>query len=514
MIEIKHILDDSYRSVSEFQALGIDTTFQESALAIGYFGEKLIGSTEAAKKFRMEAIGAFVPFQDQLAYLTTLSAAAEVGQEKLGDSILNLVNGPLKNSVSAMEAVSSYYDAVSSGQSSLDFLNASMKFTAATGASAADSVGALAQVHNIYKLNARDATRTAALFNSTIENGVINGAQMASGIGQLATVASAAGIDLVELNAMLAALTKNGFSATDAFQGLMSLITSIAGQGAESAKAAQELGIRFDFARVKAEGLVKPINELYAATNSSESRIKTVIPDALAFRTAIALATSASQDFVNIQGQMENLDSSSLDVVFQRRQDSIAQRTEGLKEGFRNEMIRFGQQMQETMEPVIGAAEHLLERIRNLPEPLRDLVVLSGQVAIVLDKVTQTGSVLLKTLGGLAKAYLTMRVASLVMTNSGREQIGTIIDLIKNQKDYIGALKTFLGVSDNVAARIKHLTGIEKSQLLSNKKLLTQRQAAIKELSKVEAIGGVNIFTQSPVKEECQQSFCYGYSSG
>lgn len=495
--EVDRIVDDTYRSVEEFEALGIDTSMQKNAMAVGYFGEKLLFSTEAAKKFRLEAVGAFIQLQDQLAYLTTLSSAAAQGQDLLGESILSMVDGPLKNSVSAMEAATGYYDAISAGQTSVDFLNASFKYSAATGAAATDSIGALAQVHNIYSINARDSAKTAALFNSTVENGVLNGAQMASGIGQLASTAKSAGIDLVELNAMLAALTKNGFSAPDAFQGLMSLITSIAGQGSESAKAAQELGIGFNFARIKAEGLMKPINELYSAANGSDSRIKTIIPDALAYRTAIALATGASKDFVAIQDQMQNLDANSLDVVFERRRDSVLQRTQELQEGFKTEMIRFGEDMQETMTPAIAASEHLLEAFRGLPEPAKDLIILASKSGIAVEKLEQSGSVLLGVVQNLGKAFLVYRASTFLPFGAGAGRLAGLVDLVKNQKDYTGALQTFLGVSDNVSEKIKHLTGIEKSQFLTNQKLLNQRRQSITELAKGEQIGGINLFAEN-----------------
>jgi hypothetical protein len=509
LLEVSRTLDSSYQAIEDFKALGIDTTIQETALSIGVIGENLILSTEAAKKFRTEAISSFVQLQDSLAYLTTLSTAAAEGQDKLGESILNLVDGPLKNSISALDAASGYYDAISSGQSSVDFLNASLKFSAATGATATDSIGALAQVHNIYQINARDATKTAALFNSTIENGVINGAQMASGIGQLASVAKSAGIDIVELNAMLAALTKNGFSATDAFQGLMSLITSIAGQGSQSAQAAQELGIRFDFARIKAEGLMKPINELYAVSGGSDTKIKTIVPDALAYRTAISLATGASKDFVAIQEQMNQINPNSLDVVFERRRDSVLQRTKELQNGFANEMTRFGQQLQGTLEPAIAVSEALLERFRSIPEPMRNLILMATKTGLVLDKLQQSTGILLNTTLSLGKAYALFRVASLIPIGAGKQRLANMIDLIKNQKDYTKALQVFLGVSDSVGEKIKHLTGIEKSQYLTNQKLLTSRQKAVTELSKGDVIGGVNLFASSEkqVKQSINKSF-------
>ena len=516
-IEMNRTLNDTYRAVEEFDELGIDTTFQKSALSVGVFGQKLLFSAEAAKQFRRTAIAAFAQLQDRLAYLTTLSTAAEQGQRKLGQSILDLTNGPLKNAISALDVTTGYYDAISAGQQSVDFLNASMKFSVATGASAADSIGALAQVHNIYRLNARDAAKTAALFNATIENGVVNGAQMASGIGQLASVAKSAGIDLIELNAMFAALTKNGFQAADAFQGLMSLITSIAGQGSESAKAAQELGIRFDFARIKAEGLVTPINELYAATGGSVSKMKTIVPDALAFRTAMALATNASKDFLDVSGKMENLDTSSLDTVFDRRRDSIAQRTEALKNGFQNEIIAYGEALQGTMEPVIATSERLLEWFENLSSVTKGTIITATKLNIGIEKITQTANIAVSVFGNLVKTLVVARAmllaTGLVMGGPGRKSLLTIIDLVKNQKDYTKALTTFLGVTDKVGNRIEHLTKLERSQLKVSRQLLNQRKQSVTQLSRLMSekgsggAKGLDMFSDRELKSNIDKAF-------
>ncbi len=464
--EVNLILKSTYQGFQDFQALGIDATMAEAALQTGFFGEKLLGSAQAAKQFRNTSLQAFTQLQDRLAYLTTLSTAAAKGQEALGRSLQDLVNGPLKNAISSLDVAVGYYDAISAGQESIEFLNASMKFSAATGATAADSIGALAQVHNIYRLSARDAAKTAALFNATIENGVINGEQMAAGIGQLASVGKAAGISVEELNAMIAALTKNGFSANDAFTGLMSLLNAIAGQGAESAKAVQELGIRFDFTRLKADGLMQPLQELYSATGGSVTRLKTIIPDTLAFQTAMALSTSAVGDFNDVFSQMENIDTDSLDDVFERRQDSIARRSQAVINGFREEMTAFGEKMKETMNSSIAAMEGLLETFRALPEPMKTAIAGAASLALQMDKVGRVFGVVGRTTIALGKAYLVARSAYLLFNEQGRQQLAIIIDLIKNQNRYGEALQKFLGISDKWEQKLKVLTGLQKAQLV------------------------------------------------
>jgi TP901 family phage tail tape measure protein len=74
------------------------------------------------------------------------------------------------------------------------------------------------------------------------------GADYASQLGRVASVAALAGVSLDEVNAFIAAATKNGATAEVAFTGLGATLATMVKPSKESADAAEALGINWTLA--------------------------------------------------------------------------------------------------------------------------------------------------------------------------------------------------------------------------------------------------------------------------
>lgn len=431
------------------QAIGIDTSSAEMAASIGLIGEQFLLSSQAAEKFVTTSFQKFAGLQDQLANLATLSVGAAAGQEKLGQTLTDLVNGPLKNAISSVEAAKGMYNALSAGVGTIGetakFMEAATKLSSATGAEAGTTIEALAKSMKVYKIENRDSALVAAKMNQVVERGIVTFPQLAGGIARVSESAKASGVGMDELYGSIAALTQT-LSADDAMTGYASLLSSIAGQGAQSAKAIEELGIKFDTNTIKSKGLIASLQDLWKATGGSTNKLKEIIPDSLAFSTALSLMTTASKDAAQNMQDMGSVGAESLDTLFDNRRQSAAQRMTAVTNGFNEVMTDLGKRTLPAIEPGLKYLEGLLKYFQNLPEPLKDVIAGSAMLSMQFGRITEAGQSLVNIIMGVGKAYLFTRATQLVMTKEIFTHIAAIQQAIKTNSGYAKAIGDLVGV--------------------------------------------------------------------
>jgi TP901 family phage tail tape measure protein len=391
-------LNDTFQVM---QNLGIDTTAASIAFQFGLVGEKLILSSSAAKEFGKTALTTFAQLEDAAAFVTTIGAGAnfqlegmEAGVESISAAMTELVSGPLRNAISSTEAANALYNALSAGVGvaadgtvrlgeTNEFLAASLKLASGSGASAAQTLELLAKTSQVYSLSNAEAAETAAKLYGVVEQGIVTFPQLTSELGSVLAVAQGLGIQMEETLGATAALTKV-MSAAEAQTGLSSLLASIAGQGAQAQKELQELGIRFDANSIEAEGLIVSLNKLFEATGGNSAQIKRIIPDLLAYRTAMTLMTSANEDAAQTFETIKNTGGEALDELFDRRQQSVVQQYTLLMNGFNEVLVDFGRRVMPAFQPGIDLLNNLLTLLQNLPGPIKDLIgiVVIGQTFI------------------------------------------------------------------------------------------------------------------------------------
>lgn len=434
-----------------FEAMGIDTSYGKLAMQLGLVGEGLLLNKEAAEEFSKTAISSFAKLEDQLAYVRTLGSASENSITSLGSAMQNLVNGPLKNTITSTQAASALYNTMSAGIGSVtqstQVMEAGLKLASSSGADTATTMEALIKSMSAYGISAREAGNVSAKMNSIVENGIVSFPQLAGGYARVASVAKGAGVSMDELNGSIAALTYT-MTADDSMTGFASLLSSIAGQGAQSEKAIAELGIKFDINTVKTKGLVASLQELYKATGGSQEKIKEIIPDSLAFTTAWNLMTNASQKAAQYTKASADATTESLDEMFNRRRESTMQRGVALMNGFQEVIVEFGQKLIPLLEPGISFLEGVLKTLQNLPEPVKALVGSLVVAKIGMDNMLGVGGNLMGMFVKLAATMAIARTASTLFSGNIGKEIDILKEMINTRKDYVGAILRVIGVED------------------------------------------------------------------
>ena len=228
------------------------------------------------------------------------------GLEKASFSLAN----ELGNTVTATETLNSSYDVLSAGFSEtadvMEILKASQK-GAVGGFSDINTVAnATTSVLNAYGLSASKAGDLVDQFAGTQNAGKLTINEYAENIGKVASVASAAGVSLEEVNAIIAASTVKGVRVTSAFDGLRAAISSTLKPSQEAADFAKKLGIEFDATALKTGGIVGILEDLEKAGASTPENLVKLFGSVEAVAAIAPIAGEGLEDYAKALDIVKN----------------------------------------------------------------------------------------------------------------------------------------------------------------------------------------------------------------
>ncbi len=150
---------------------------------------------------------------------------------------------------------------------------------------------------NAFKLGVSDVDHVSDVFFNTVKRGVVNGQELAANLGLVAQNAKAAGIDVDQLGAMIAAVTKEGGPAAQNINNLNNLLEKMYTK--EATAAFKELGIQVADASGKLRSPIDILTDLraklvtytQAAAISAEQKI---FPDLQARSGALVIMNELS----------------------------------------------------------------------------------------------------------------------------------------------------------------------------------------------------------------------------
>lgn len=380
-----------------------------------------------------------------------------------------LLRGKLDNTVTSTEALLGQYEVLSGGftssKASQQVLDPGLKLIgiAKAGGQAADPTATLqllTKTLRAYGLEASQATRVSAILNSTVENGITTIQELSMTFGQASQVAKTAGISIEDLAAATSVLTAQGTSTPVALTGIQALARNIIDKTPEATKElaklrdAQGNRIRLDIREVQQKGLVKVVQDLFQATGGNQELLAKILPDSLAYRTALGLYSNKGQDFANVSASVRsNANAQSLNEVFDTATGDRISRFQKIANRFEETIIQIGESLAPIFEPGIAYLEKISKLIASIPDPVKKAIgsYLSFQIQLKSASIAfgQLSGAVVSVLGNFAL----LRVINLVLTGQFGKEVAIIKELIL-QKKGLGAV-------------IKQLVGLNQSHLLS-----------------------------------------------
>jgi hypothetical protein len=184
---------------------------------------------------------------------------------------------------SSSNQAKAFYSIVSAGikgtAKQLDVLEASNKAAIAGLVDIDSAAKVLVSSINSYATSGLTATEISDKLFVAVREGQTTFGELADFIGNVAPVASSAGLKFEELAGAIAGITKAGIKTDIAVTGIRALLSSLIKVTPQAAEEAKKLGIEFSTAALRSKGLVGFLRDLQTATNGNEVSLGRLFPN-------------------------------------------------------------------------------------------------------------------------------------------------------------------------------------------------------------------------------------------
>lgn len=247
--------------------------------------------------------GEVISFEREMANVATLVDLSTVNLGRMQGQLLGLsgVYG------SAQDRARGLYQALSAGvdaAQAVDLVAESSKFATAALTDTFTAVDILTTVINAYGLEASKAGYVSDVLFQAVKDGKTTGQELAASLGKVIPTAATLNVELPELAAAVATLTKGGISTAEAVTYLNATLLAFL-RPAESVKTKLKgTGFEMSASTVQARGLQGALRGVMEAAEGDLGVLAQLIPSAEALKAVLALTGKQADEFTKIQANM------------------------------------------------------------------------------------------------------------------------------------------------------------------------------------------------------------------
>ncbi len=399
------------RELAQAQSLTIERTRQLRA-EYGSLGQSLRqvqgsliaagASLFTATRLLGNAAAAASQFQRSLAAISTIAPQADL--DALGASVRELTRefgGDASRNAAAL------YEIIAAGvedtTQALQILRVANQLAIGGLADTEVAASGLVATLNAYGLAAEEATRVSDAFfvaaaagNTTIE-------ELSQSIGGVAPLAASVGVSVEQLTSAVGALTAGGLDTGQAFTQIQSALTAVVKPTAEAKRAAEELGIQFDVAALRSQGLQQFLQGVSTAAQGNETTLATLFGRVEALQGVLALTGNQADAFAKALSDMENGAGRTAEALA-KLQDTPEGRLRVFRAAVADLELSFGQAVT-SLTPLLDGLTSLINLFNELPAGVRTTVAglgaLTAVVAPLAIAIVQSRAALVLLLGSL-----------------------------------------------------------------------------------------------------------------
>ncbi|WP_300856790.1 phage tail tape measure protein [uncultured Rikenella sp.] len=413
----------------------LDSDFQRLTKTVGQVG--IVTALAAAGR---EVYTFARDFNSKMTEVVTLSDEVESHLDDYKAKILALT-GTVP--IMARDAASALYQIVSAGHDGADgmtILEQSAKAAIAGVSDTATAADGITSILNAYQKDAAEAGAVSDMMFTTVRLGKTTFGELAAYIAQVTPTAAAYGVEMDQVLAAIATLTKSGVPTAQAVTRIRQAIVAgskVLGDGAYSGRTFQEA---MDLIAQKADG--------------SESKLRALVPEIEAVNGVLGLTG------INAEAAAAHLDEMT--------------RSAGATER------AFTQQMADPQRQIDLLKNNLLKAFAEIGDGALQLV---GNVASVLNEAFDNGtaSALIATVTTLSVAYGTYRTQLLLVAAAKRALENTRYDEESRQ------LATLLTKEQQRALGITNLSRLTKEQSAAVREKIAAEVQAIRTTAQLAA---------------------------
>lgn len=490
----------NFGSVSAQQIAAAVEDVQELGGKIETVGKKVsvASATSAA------ALGASVKlasdYTDAVAKVGTVADLQSVPLEKLRDDMLQLST---ETGRGAGEIADATYQAISASVDTADavsFVGTSVGLAKAGFLETADAVDVLTTIINAYGLEASDAGGLSDILIQTQNDGKTTVNELSQSMGQVIPLASAYGVNIENLAASYAQLTKNGVATAQAGTYLKSMLNELGDSGSDVGEILKsKTGKSFGQLMNDGMSLGDVLGILNDSVNGDSEALAGLWSSSEAGTGALSILSSGVGAFNDELGNMQDSTGNVADAL-ETLSTPSAKAQESLN-AVKNAGIELGSAALEAIAPLLEqlaeTVKSLTERFSNLSPATQTVIVAVmailaalGPVIIIIGTLIQSIGAIMTVAPAVATALGTVKIAFAAIGGPVTIIIALITALVLK---FIHAYNTseefrnkvnavFDAVGNKVNAAINTIIGVFQSGIAYYKNAVSDIRAAWSEL--------------------------------
>lgn len=320
---------------------------------------------------------AFADFEQQMANVATVLERPKEHMESFNKGIQKM---SVEFGESTETLSKGLYDILSASiapSKAMDILGVSSKAAKAGLTTTAIAADAITTILNSYGMSAEKAADVSDWLFKVVLRGKITFEELASQIGNTASLSHTAGLSLDEVGGFISTLTKNGVKGSVAMTGLNAVIKSFLKPSEEAAKTAAEVGFKLDGTTLKTKGLVGVFNQL---AGLPPDVIAKLFPDIDALKGVLPAMNNLKafgEDVAAMAGR-----AGSTETAYQQMSGTIVATMARVRESVVSVFTAIGEAMSESTKEFLKATLEILERAREWIATNKELIPVIAQFAL------------------------------------------------------------------------------------------------------------------------------------
>lgn len=373
-----------------------------------------------------------------------------------------------------------YYDiagGVADASTHMSILRAAVATSEAGNAKLAGTTKALISVMNSYKLSASQAAFASDVLTRTVGMGVGSMDEFASALPSVTGLANSLGISLDDLGGMMAYLTTQGNSASEAATQLAAMMTAVVKPNDTMLAALQELGYASGEAAIEALGLMGAYQALAQTQTASTDGMAAMLGTTEALRGATALAGPEVANFLStFKSGVEGATEAARQVQMQ----SAAAQFDLLQSSISEAAIKVGQALLPALVDLAGKVQPIVDDVVEWIGQNPELVSQIGQIAMgaaALGGVLVVAGTIISAIGSVAGVAAG---GFALLTNPVVLLVGAIAALVFAASTlYPGGLSQLLSDAADSAQKLGAILSVELLQGLNDAAIAAGQVIAI-----------------------------------
>ena len=429
-------------------------------------------------------------FDTNFAKVSTLLDKGTVDYAKYKQSIL-------ENSTKMGTAIGEYSEAVYQALSAsvdqghaIEFTNNAIKLAKSGFTDAASAVDILTTYINAYSMSADDATSISDKLILTQNLGKTTVNELASTMGSVIPTAKSFGVNIDQVCASIAQMTKNGISTAESVTYLNGMLNELGSAGTDASEALKKkTGKTFVELMNSGMKLTDVIKILQESAKENKVALNDMFGNIRAGKGALTLAKDEGSDFNNILQQMTN-SAGTTDTAFKKVADTTEARLKKKLNELKNQGIEIGEKLIPLAEKGIQFIGKLADKFNGLSDSQQENLLKWSALAIAAGPFLKILGGGISTIGTIGTKLISLSGA-LKTTTAATSALGTASSVASGASG-LGALAGGLGTIASVALPVTLAFGAIAGTIYAvhenNELLNTSLNTTVEELSPLQRL--------------------------